>query len=143
MGKINWTRVILGGLVAGVIINAFEYLLNAVVLAKDWAAVMTGLGKTGEMSGAPIVLFNVWGFLLGIAAVWLYAAIRPRYGAGLKTALCAGSVIWLVGIVLAGVTPLALGLFPTRLVAMGIAVGFIELALGTTIGAWLYREKSA
>jgi hypothetical protein len=142
MGKINWTRVILGGLVAGLIINAFEYLLNAIVLAKDWASVMTGLGKTGEMSGASIVLFNVWGFLLGIAAVWLYAAIRPRYGAGLTTALCAGSAIWFVGIVLASVTPLALGLFPTRLVAMGIAVGFIELALGTTIGAWLYREES-
>jgi len=143
MGKINWVRVILGGVVAGAIINVFEYLLNAVVLAKDWAGVMTALGKTGEMSGASIALFNVWGFLLGIAAVWLYAAIRPRYGAGLTTALCAGSAIWFVGIVLASVTPLALGLFPTRLVAMGIAVGFIELALGTTIGAWLYREESA
>ncbi len=33
MGKINWNRLILGGLVAGVIINAFEYLLNAIVLA--------------------------------------------------------------------------------------------------------------
>jgi hypothetical protein len=39
MGKINWTRVILGGVVAGAIINVFEYLLNAVVLAKDWAGV--------------------------------------------------------------------------------------------------------
>ena len=143
MGKINWNRVILGGLVAGVIINAFEYLLNAIVLAKDWASVMTGLGKTGEMSGASIVLFNVWGFLLGIAALWLYAAIRPRYGPGLKTALCAGSAIWLVGIVLAGVTPLALGLFPTRLVYMGMAMGFVEVALGTTLGAWLYREATA
>ena len=63
MGTINWTRVILGGLVAGAIINAFEYLLNAIVLAKDWASVMTGLGKTGEMSGASIVLFNVLGLL--------------------------------------------------------------------------------
>ncbi len=41
MGKINWTRVILGGVVAGAIINVFEYLLNAVVVAKDWAGVMT------------------------------------------------------------------------------------------------------
>jgi len=39
----------------------------------NWAGVMTALGKTGEMDGAPIVLFNVWGFLLGIAAAWLYA----------------------------------------------------------------------
>ena len=28
MGKINWNRVILGGLVAGVIINIFEFALH-------------------------------------------------------------------------------------------------------------------
>ena len=143
MGKINWNRVILGGLVAGVIINVFEYLLNAVVLAKQWASVMSGLGKTGELSGISIVVFNVWGFLLGITAVWFYAAIRPRYGPGLKTALCGGSAIWFVGIVLADATPLALGLFPTQVLAMGIAVGFVEVVLGTTIGAWLYREGTS
>ena len=44
---------------------------------------------------------------------------------------------------LCGVTPLALGLFPTRLVYMGMAVGFAEVELGTTLGAWLYREETA
>jgi hypothetical protein len=38
--------------------------------------------------------FVLWGFLVGIFAVWLYAAIRPRYGDGPKTALCAGAVVW-------------------------------------------------
>ena len=33
MGKINWVRVILGGVVAGMIINIFEHLLNGVNLA--------------------------------------------------------------------------------------------------------------
>ena len=28
MGKINWVRVILGGVVAGAIINVFEYLVE-------------------------------------------------------------------------------------------------------------------
>ena len=30
MGKINWARVLLGGLVAGFIINIFEYVTNGV-----------------------------------------------------------------------------------------------------------------
>ncbi len=143
MGKINWTRVFLGGLVAGLIINIFEFVLNALILAKDWASAMSALGKTGEMGGTAVVLFNVWGFLLGFAATWLYAAIRPRYGPGVKTALCAASATWFVGIVLAGITPIALGLFPARLMLIGMAVGLIEVALGTTVGAWLYREESA
>src|SRR5207249_3963498 len=42
-------------------------------------------------------MFLAWGFLVGIFAVWLYAAIRPRYGAGPKTALCAGAAVWGLG----------------------------------------------
>jgi hypothetical protein len=35
--------------------------------------------------------FNATGFLIGIFAIWLYAAIRPRHGPGPKTAVCAGA----------------------------------------------------
>ncbi len=40
MGKINWGRVLLGGLLAGIVVNVFEYVTNGVVLASDWNAVM-------------------------------------------------------------------------------------------------------
>ena len=60
-------------------------------------------------------MFTVWGFLVGILAIWLYAAIRPRYGAGSKTALYAGAAVWGLGYLLGSVMPLALHLFPRRL----------------------------
>jgi hypothetical protein len=141
MGKINWTRVILGGLVAGVIINVFEYALNGVVLAKDMEAAISALGR--QMGGGALLMFTVWGYLVGIFAVWLYAAIRPRYGAGPKTAACAGAAVWGLGYLLAAVTPLALHLFPGRLMAVGLAVGLVEVIAGTLAGAWLYREKTS
>src|SRR5205823_11963536 len=100
-------------LVAGVIINVFEYVLNGVVLAKDMEAAISALGR--QMGGAQLAMFIASGFLIGILAIWLYAAIRPRYGAGPKTALCAGLAVWSLGYLLASVTPLALNLFPTRL----------------------------
>src|SRR5207244_4015907 len=141
MGKINWTRVILGGLVAGVIINISEYVLNGVVLAKDMEAAISALGR--QMGGGALLMFTVWGFLVGIFAIWLYAGIRPRYGAGPKTALCAGAAVWCLGYLLAAVTPLALHLFPRRLMAIGLAVGIVEVLAGTLAGAWLYREETA
>jgi hypothetical protein len=141
MGKINWTRVILGGLVAGVIINIFEYVLNGVILAKDMEAALRALGK--EMGEGALLMFTVWGFLMGIFAVWLYAAIRPRYGAGPKTAACAGAAVWGLGYLLAAVTPLALHLFPRRLMAVGLAVGLVEVVIGTLVGGRLYREETA
>ena len=112
MGTVNWNRVILGGLVAGLIINICEFLVNGLWLEKDWAAVMTSLGKTGQMGPEVIVAFNVWGFVMGIVAVWLYAAIRPRYGAGPKTAAIAACAVWIIGYFLAGVAPVITGLFP-------------------------------
>jgi hypothetical protein len=141
MGKINWTRVILGGLVAGVIINISEYVLNGVVLAKDMEAAISALGR--QMGGGALLMFTVWGFLVGIFAVWLYAGIRPRYGAGPKTAACAGAAVWGLGYLLASVTPLALHLFPRHLMAIGLAVGLVEVIAGTLAGAWLYREETA
>jgi hypothetical protein len=141
MGKINWTRVILGGLVAGLIINVFEWLLNGVIIAKDMEAAMSTLGR--QVGGGALAMFTVWGFLVGIFAVWLYAAIRPRYGAGAKTALCAGAAVWGLGYLLASVTPIALNLFPARLMVIGLAVGLVEVLVGTLAGAWLYREATA
>ena len=141
MGKINWNRVILGGLVAGVIINIFEFVLHGFVLAKDMDAAVRALGR--EVGGGALLMFLAWGFLVGIFAVWLYAAIRPRYGAGPKTALCAGAAVWGLGYLLAAVTPIALHLFPRRLMAIGLAVGLVEVLVGTVAGAWLYREATA
>src|SRR5262245_17458233 len=128
MGKINWPRVILGGLVAGVIINISEFLLNGVVLAKDMEAALHALGR--EVGGTQLAMFTVWGFLVGIFALWLYAAIRPRYGAGAKTALCAAAAVWGLGYFLASVTPIALQLFPGRIMAIGLTVGLIEVLVG-------------
>ena len=51
MGSMNRNRVILGRLLAGVIINASEFLINGVILRQDWADVMTKLGKSAEPSG--------------------------------------------------------------------------------------------
>ena len=87
-------------------------------------------------------MFIAWGFLVGIFAVRLYAAIRPRYGAGPKTAACAGAAVWCLGYLLAAVTLLALQLFPTRLMVIGLAVGLVEVIAGTLAGAWLYREET-
>ena len=140
-------RVILGALLAGIVINVVEFILNGVVLAKDWSAAMTALGIP-PVAGSQIAVFFVWsfilwGFLIGIFAGWLYAAIRPRYGAGPKTALCAGLFVWVLSYLLTSVTPFLLNLFPRRILAIDLSVGLVEVLLATLVAAWLYREPSS
>lgn len=143
MSKINWRRVFGGGLVAGLVINAVEFLVNGLWLAPEWAAAMRALGKSGEYGAAQAAVFYLWGFAMGIFAVWLYAAMRPRFGAGSMTAYTAAVAAWVPGFAMANIPPAVLGLFPVRLMLIGIAVGLVEVIVGTQLGACIYKEDAA
>lgn len=141
MGKIDSGRVILGGIVAGIIIDIFEYVLNAIVLANDWTDIIAAHNLTA-MGMHEIVAFNVIGLIIGIAAVWTYAAIRPRFGAGPRTAFYAALLIWVVGYVLADATPAIIGLFSMRMFCMLVGVGLVEIVVATLAGAYFYNEPA-
>lgn len=141
MGKINVGRVILGGLLAGVVINIGEFLLNGVILEKDWQAAMRALGKE-PVGMQAIAVFLALGFLVGIVTVWIYAAIRPRLGAGAKTAICAGLIVWVLTSLFTALGQLPTGLFPTKLIVVPMVWGLVETPIATVIGAWAYKEES-
>jgi hypothetical protein len=143
MAHTNRVRVVLGGLLAGVVINIFEYVTNGVILTADWGKAMQALGKSPQLTGSAIVMFNIWGFLMGIVAVWVYAAIRPRYGAGVGTAARAGFATWVIAILLTNLGNYPLGLFPTRLLVITSLVALVELVLAAIAGAWIYKEEQA
>lgn len=143
MAKSNMARVILGGVVAGLVLNILGYLVDGVLLAPQWAAGMTALGRSGDISINQIVGFNILGLCYGIALVWLYAAIRPRYGAGPRTAVSAGLAIWVAGILLPNVGFMGVnGLFPANLTMMTTAAGAVECILAALAGAAVYKERS-
>lgn len=143
MGKISVGRVIGGGLLAGLVINVCEFLVNSFWLAADWEAAMKALGKSAAGGPAQMALYVVWGFLMGLFAVWLYAAIRPRYGAGPRTAILAGVAAWLPAFVMSMIPPAVMGMFPMRLMLIAVAVGLVETLLATQLGAYVYKEQVA
>jgi hypothetical protein len=86
MGKINLGRVFVGGLAAGLVINVGEFILNGPILGEPWQAAMKSINRA-PIGGQAIAGFVVLAFLVGIGAVYTYAAVRARYGAGPKTAV--------------------------------------------------------
>src|SRR5882672_6395325 len=93
MGKINLGKVVVGGLVAGLVLYVVDYVLHGIYLAADWAAAMTAAGKSPNMD-AGIPYYVTFDFITGILFVWVYASIRPRFGPGVKTAVIAGLTGW-------------------------------------------------
>jgi hypothetical protein len=139
MGKINLQRVILGGLVAGVVLNIFDFVLYGVVFKDDYNAALQALGKPA-MTNNMVMWFVALDFLFGIFLVWLYAAIRPRFGAGPGTAVKAGLAMWVLFGLLHALSEAPMGLFPQNLWVIGTLAALVVYPLAAVAGAKLYTE---
>ena len=139
MGKINLKGVIIGGLVAGVILNVFDSVLFGAVLRNDMAAAMQALNLP-VMSNSVIPWYVFVDFLFGIALVWVYAAIRPRFGAGPKTAVIAGLAVWFFIGLLHALSEAPMGMMPQRLMVIGTCVALVALPVASAVGAYVYKE---
>ncbi|HLR07140.1 MAG TPA: hypothetical protein VK117_15095 [Pyrinomonadaceae bacterium] len=139
MGKINFGRVLLGGLVAGLVINIGEYLLNGVVLAKQMEGTFRKMNVPAP-GGNFIAIAVALTFLLGILIVWIYALIRPRLGPGPKTAIVAGLIAWLSIYLYKGTLNGALFAIPLNTMLIAFAWGLVAYVLGALAGAALYKE---
>jgi hypothetical protein len=142
MKKINVGRVLLGGLVAGLVLNIGEFLLNGVVLADDMKIDFQRLNLP-DPGGNFIAKAVVVTFILGIVIVFLYAAIRAQFGAGIKTAIYAGLFGWFFVYLYTGVIYSGMGMVAMKLFWIGLVWGLVEYALGAIAGAWLYKEAEA
>jgi hypothetical protein len=140
MGKINVARVILGGLLAGLIMNISEYVLNTYVIAEESAAVMQRLGLP-EIGTQQIGIFVAMTFVLGIVMVFLYAGMRPRFGAGVGTAVIAALVVWVVGF-MSALVDVVIGLTPANLLGVAGIWGLVETIVAAVAGAWVYKESA-
>ena len=140
MGRINIGRLLLAGIVAGIVSDALGYLVDGVLLAQRWADEMLGLGRS-EFSFEQIIWFNVLGLVGGILLIWVYAAMRPRFGAGVGTALIAGVSVWLIGSLLPNIGFMWVsGLFSKHLTVFTTAGNLVEVLAGAVAGAALYQE---
>lgn len=141
MGKINWTRVLIGGLIAGVVINVLWFAAWRIFLRPGLSAALLALGRPLQETVAATIVMVVMAFVVGILVIWLYAAIRPRYGAGPSTAAVAGVAAGL----LLGVFPdigwgSTLRLIPAWIWATDAVISLVTLVVATLLGAWFYKE---
>lgn len=124
------------GLVAGVVWIVLGSVVTA-VFGHDFAALPHN--RLGAPSVGFVSLNAVLDLLEGISILWLYAAIRPRYGAGPKTAVIAAVAWWCI-VSLGDVTWCSFGFFPASAVVPLMIGTLPALVLATLAGAWLYRE---
>jgi glucan phosphoethanolaminetransferase (alkaline phosphatase superfamily) len=139
MNKINFGRVILGGLVCGLILNIGEFVLNTKVLAEQMKTFNTQHNFSDP--GTNFILAAVaLTFVLGIVMVLGYAAIRPRFGPGVKTAIIASLFAWFALYFYMGIFFAMLFGVSTTTCVLTMVWGLVEYAVATVAGAAIYKE---
>jgi len=137
--KINIGRVLLGGLAAGLLMNIGEYVLNDKVLRSQMKEYVR-LHNFPTPGARAIAIAVVMVFVLGIVMILGYAAIRPRFGAGPKTAIIAGLFAWFGIYFFNNIIAAAFGFVPTSILPLLLGWGLVEYNVAALIGAWLYKE---
>lgn len=135
----NYARIVLGGLVAGLVLNVGEFILNDFLLKEQMEEMFRRFNITPP-SGSFIAVAVTLTIALGVLLVMLYAMIRPRFGPGPKTAICAALVVWFaLGVYMNILYGLLFGI-STSMIVIGMVWCLVEYCLATLAGAWLYKE---
>ena len=156
---INWTGVLLGGLVAGLILVGFG-VLDVTVSEWDLAPGLENLNRTplpfttafqGAGSRVPLpflpltaslsVLGVVLELIIGFWMLWLYATISLRYGVGPKTAVVTGVASWLmIAVVTFSFASMAGAAMGSMLSGLGFYL--VTILVAATVGSLLYKDPA-
>jgi len=144
MQRINWGRLIIGGLIATVILFITDGLLHEKLVHQDWDALVTALGAHPPEEGhaTAMIYFFIFELGRGFGSMFLYALMRPFHGAGPKTAVFAGIAAWL-GFSVAGPAQfIPLGFYSTVLWVKVGAFQLITSIVAAVAAAALYKDPA-
>jgi hypothetical protein len=140
--SINFRRFAVGVLAAGVLLNAVTAMGNSTVFKSSldlWSASMTG-HLAPPRPPLQIALWTLMCLIDALMGMWIYIALRQRFGAGSQTALLAGLAVWVVGRFCVALDMLGLGVFPVHMMIEQALLGLLAILPSTLLGAWIYRD---
>ena len=143
MNKINFVRLMVGGLIATVILFLTDGVLHEHVFHTYWEYVYQGLGAHESQMGhgTAILYFLVFELGRGFLAVLVYALMRPFHGPGPKTAVFAAIVAWLAFSVAGPAQFIPLGFYSRRLWLVVAGAQLVTQIVATLAGAALYKDS--
>jgi hypothetical protein len=142
----NVGRMLLGGVVAGILLFMADGVIHEKLLHEHWLATMKAAGRSvqaEEHGASDMVYFATHDLLRGLALAWVYVAIRAHFGAGPKTAILAALAVWAIMFPIPFISLVPLGLYTANMLAMWSLYELIaSLAAGLVAGA-LYKDAAA
>jgi hypothetical protein len=133
----NWTRVLLGGVVAGLVTSVADFVLHGVIMADTYKRYSDVFSQT-QANPAYFVAISV---VVGIFVAILFGKTRASWGAGWKGGAAFGFFLALAMFFTNFYYPLVIAGFPYYLGWCWGGIGIIEgLIGGAVLGAIVPRS---
>jgi hypothetical protein len=142
MNKIKVGRLILSGLITLLVFIVLELVVEGVIARQ---LVSESLWSEWEHISAAS-RWRQWNWVLNLLiafvnctwVMWLYAALRPMFGVGTKTALITSAFVF-VFLASLSFNLANLGLYPIRMALFDATAQIVELPIAVVVGAKFYE----
>lgn len=131
--------IVIGGLVAGAVLTVIDIAMFGAILKAPMEQAMKVLPKPRIVEWQ-VPWYISLDVVAGIALIWLYAALRPRFGAGLATAAKAGVAGWFFASLWTTLVQWPMNLMPLNLTVFIVGVALVQWTLAAVLGAKFYRD---
>ena len=144
MPRINWNRLLIGGLIATVICFVSDGLLHEKLVGAEWKAVYDNLraAAPSEEQASHMLYFLLFEIGRGLVGILVYVLMRPFSRPGPKTAALAGLVTWFAFSLTGPAQFIPLGFYSH---ALWMKVGGFQLVtsiVATIAGAAVYKDAA-
>ena len=140
---INTSKVVVGGIMATLVQLVVGFVVFQLMLGARFAAEMDAAmpGSTAKMQ-ANVALSLVGPIVSGFLLAWLYAAMRPRFGAGMKTAVLAAIPVWAAEATVY-LNDVSIGMMSWSTYCIATAVALVMCIASAAVAGVLYKEVGA
>ena len=145
MKQLDIVRLVLAGLVSGIVIYVVESILNGVILGADWKVWSVVASQVFRMPAETksLILWGLQALLAGLIGTVVYAAIRTWVGVNLRAAYISGLIVWSVGWLGMSFDKLALGIEPTKMIYYNLLAALLACLLGQVAASFIYKDKAS
>ena len=131
--------IVIGGLVAGAVLTVIDIAMYGVILKAPMREAMKVLPEPRIVEWQ-VPWYISLDVVAGIALVWLYSALRPRFGGGFTTAAKAGVVGWFFASLWITLVQWPMNLMPLSLTVTIVGVALVQWTLAAVLGAKFYTD---
>ena len=131
----------LGGLAAGILLLASGVALGHGVLGPEYVRAFAS-HRAHPVSAATVIENTAIRLGYGFLVAFLYAGLRPRFGAGPRTAIVAALFVWVAAFLPRYLTLEEFGILTGWRLGVSLPWGLAELLLASLLAGWIYRERA-